>query len=641
VTESKNTSERTSVTKVDSDPPSADTPAVSSAGDDRATGVRELQNKPQARAVPPARTARSREPEDQIVSKYLADTLDRSLDAAIARLTFGIAPVASAMDVLDWMGHLAVSPGKQARLFEKAVRKAGRFWWYAARSLGDPEAPLAVEPLPQDRRFSYEGWRHWPFNWMHQSFLLTQQWCHNATTGVRGVSPHDEAAITFAVRQLLDVFSPSNFPLTNPEVLDRISKEGGQNLVRGWHNLVEDLERQINGAPPAGTERFEVGGNLAVTPGKVVFRNQLMELIQYSPSTDSVWREPVLMLSAWMMKYYIMDLSPHNSMVKYLVDQGHTVFMISWKNPGPEDRDLSMEDYRTLGIMDALKAISAIVPGQKVHAVGYCLGGILLTIAAATMGRDGDERLASITLFTTLTDFTEVGEIGVFIDPAEVASLEDMMWEKGYLEPKQALGGFQLLRSNDLIWSRMVREYLLGDQPPMFDLMAWNADGTRMPFRQHSELLHGLFLNNDLAEGRYQAGGRPIALDDIHCPIFAVAASRDHVALWRSVYKLHLQSQAAELTFVLTSGGHNVGIVNEPGHPGHSYRMRTSHAGERTLDPDTWLARTPQEEGSWWPAWTQWLAERSSEQAPPPSIGASEQGYPPLEDAPGTYVFEK
>ena len=240
-----------------------------------------------------------------------------------------------------------------------------------------------------------------------------------------------------------------------------------------------------------------------------------MELIQYEPTTTTVRREPVLMQSAWMMKYYIMDLSPHNSLVKYLVERGHTVFMISWMNPGPQDRDLGMEDYRKLGTMAALDVIGKIVPGTKVHAVGYCLGGILLTIAAATMARDGDERLASITLFTTMTDFTEVGEINVFMDPSQVALLEDMMWEKGYLDPKQASGGFQLLKSKDLIWSKMVREYYLGQREPIFDLMAWNADGTRMPYRQHSELLRRLYLDNELFQGQVH-GGRPAHRDQRH-----------------------------------------------------------------------------------------------------------------------------
>jgi polyhydroxyalkanoate synthase len=347
------------------------------------------------------------------------------------------------------------------------------------------------------------------------------------------------------------------------------------------------------------------------------------------------------MLSAWMMKYYILDLSPHDSMVKYLVDRGHTVFAVSWVNPGAEDRDLAMDDYRTLGVMAALDAIGAIVPGEKVHAVGYCLGGILLTIAAATMARDGDERLASVTLFTTTTDFTDVGELSVFMGPSAIALLEDMMWDRGYLEPTQASGGFQLLKSRDLVWSKMVRDYLLGQRAPLFDLMAWNADTTRMPYQQHAELIRRLYRDNELAQGHYEVNGQPIVLSDIHLPVFAVAAERDHIAPWRSVYKLHLQSDACELTFVLASGGHNVGVISEPGHPRRSYQIATRKEGDRYIGPTLWQERTPTEGGSWWPAWEDWLSRQSTGRVTPPSMAAPDRGCPVLGDAPGTYVYQQ
>ena len=569
--------------------------------------------------------------------------VDRLFHAWLGRTTMGLSPAALFLAYADWVTHLTISPGKQAELVHKAVRKAARFAVYSGKAMAAAPTPPCIEPLPQDRRFRHEGWQRPPFNLIYQSFLLLQQLWFNATTGIRGVSRHHEHAVWFAARQALDVYSPSNFPPTNPEVLEATLEQGGTNFLRGWLHLREDWERMVAGKAPAGAEDFRVGENLAVTPGKVIFRNRLIELIQYSPATDTVWREPVLMVPAWMMKFYIMDLSAHNSMVKYLVDAGHTVFMISWKNPGPEDRDLDMEDYRLLGLGEALDAVTAISSDSKVHLVGYCLGGILATIAAATLARDGAEaRLASLTLLTTLTDFSEPGELGVFIDPSEVSYLEDIMWEQGYLEPNQAAGSFHLLRSNDLIWSKMVNEYLLGKRAPMFDLMAWNADGTRMPYRMHSELLRRLFLNNDLAEGRYRTAGRPIALGDIHTPIFAVAAERDHVAPWRSVYKLHLQADADEVTFLLTSGGHNVGIVNEPGHTGRYYRMRTSRESDRYVDPEAWEGSVAKRDGSWWPAWEQWLAERSSERVAPPALGAVQKGrqYAPLCDAPGSYVIE-
>ncbi len=298
-----------------------------------------------------------------------------------------------------------------------------------------------------------------------------------------------------------------------------------------------------------------------------------------------------------------------------------------------------MEDYRRLGVMEALDAVSAIVAGGRVHAVGYCLGGTLLSIAAAAMARDGDERLASMTTLATQVDFTEAGELMLFIRDSEVAYLENMMWDQGFLDGHQMAGAFQLLRSNDLIWSRLVREYLLGERQGMNDLMAWNADSTRMPYRMHSEYLRGLFLDNDLASGRYVVEGRPINLADIRTPIFAVGTLKDHVAPWRSAHKITFHP-ATDVTFLLTSGGHNAGIVSEPGHPRRSYQVATKRAGETYLDPDTWERTTPHREGSWWPEWQAWLAEQSSPPIDPPGMGAADEGFRPLCGAPGTYVLQ-
>jgi len=404
-------------------------------------------------------------------------------------------------------------------------------------------------------------------------------------------------------------------------------------------NLLEDWQREIAGKPPAGAENFRPGETVAVTPGKVVFRNKLIELIQYAPTTDTVHAEPVLIVPAWIMKYYILDLSPENSLVKYLVDHGHTVFMVSWKNPDAEDRELGMDDYRRLGVMDALDAVSAIVPNQKIHGVGYCLGGTLLSIAAAAMARDQDTRLKSLTLFAAQVDFTDAGELTLFIDESQVRFLEDMMWEQGYLDTKQMAGAFQLLRSNDLIWSHRLRSYLLGQRQKMTDLMAWNADATRMPYKMHSEYLHDLFLENALARGRYKVDGRPISLADIRVPIFAVGTVRDHVAPWQSVYKITTHP-ATDVTFLLTSGGHNAGIVSEPGHPRRTYQTTTKKSGDTYVDPDSWQQSTPTKDGSWWPEWQAWLAERSGKKAAPPALGAPKPGAAPLMDAPGSYVLQ-
>jgi polyhydroxyalkanoate synthase len=568
----------------------------------------------------------------------LADITDRSLHAATARFTAGVSPAALIEAYLDWATHLAYAPGKRTQLMAKAVRKAIRFGNYAARSAAAEGSDVCIEPLPQDHRFVGEAWQKWPFNFVYQGFLLQQQWWHNATTGLRGVSRRHEEMVEFASRQMLDMVAPSNFPLTNPEILLRTIGSGGLNLAKGWQNFLEDAERAASGKRPIGTEAFVVGRDVAKTSGKVVYRNRLIELIQYAPATEAVRPEPILVIPAWIMKYYILDLSPQNSLVKYLTEQGFTVFMISWKNPGPDDRDLGMEEYRTLGVMDALDTVNAIVPGRKVHAAGYCIGGTLLAIAAAAMARDGDERLATLTLFAAQTDFTEAGEIMMLIDESQIAFLEDMMWEQGFLDSRQMAGAFQMLRSNDLVWSRLVHDYLLGERGQMTDLMAWNADTTRMPYRMHSEYLRNLFLANELAEGRFMVNGEPVALADIRAPIFAVGTERDHVAPWRSIYKINLQTEA-EATFVLTTGGHNAGIVSEPGHRGRSFRSMRREAGTHYLDPDRFYAEAARKDGSWWPEWTAWLKDRSGEPTSLPAMGAAQSGYAPLGDAPGAYVL--
>ncbi|MFM7084682.1 MAG: PHA/PHB synthase family protein [Hyphomicrobium sp.] len=577
---------------------------------------------------------------DSYTSTALAELMDRATNAAIAKLTLGLSPASLMGAYLDWLTHLAASPGKRLQLMEKGFRKLARLQrnllQCAFRQNGYKPC---ISPLPQDKRFLSDGWQRWPFNFFYQSHLLLQQWWHVATTDVPGVSAQNERMLEFTARQILDVFSPSNFIFTNPDVLDTIYREGGRNLLNGFQNWFEDVDRIAGGRPPVGAESFRPGHEVAITEGKVIYRNVLIELIQYSPSTPNVKPEPLLIIPAWIMKYYILDLSPNNSLIKYLVAQGFTVFTISWKNPDPESRDVGLDDYHNLGIMSALKAISAIIPNTKVHGVGYCLGGTLLAITAAALARDRNSPFKTLSFLAAQIDFTEPGELQLFMNESQLRFLEDMMWEQGFLDAKQMAGAFQMLRSNDLIWSRGMREYLLGKRTQMTDLTAWNADSTRMPYRMHSEYLRKFYLNNDLAEGRYEVDGKPITISDIRTPLFCVGTTKDHIAPWRSVYKWN-QFADSNVTFVLTEGGHNAGIISEPGHKNRKYQIATREEHAVHMDPETWLSRTPYQNGSWWPAWSSWLSEYSSAPVKPPRIGAPEKGFTPEYDAPGQYIHE-
>ncbi len=575
-----------------------------------------------------------------VPDSYSTKGVDKAFRAHLARFTLGISPAGIVSKYFEWFAHLLLSPGKQLQLIEKAQRKTARFMVYAASYARDPNSPACIEPLPQDRRFNHESWLSWPYNFYCQAFLLTQQWWHNATNDIDGLSRKDEQAVSFVTRQILDHFSPSNFIWTNPEVAQATIAKGGSNLGRGFQNFLEDWERAISGKPPFGAERFVVGRDVATTPGKIVYRNHLIELIQYLPSTDEVHSEPILIVPAWIMKYYILDLSAHNSMVRYLIERRFTVFMISWRNPDSADRDLGMDDYLELGVESALRAIGTVLPDRKVHAVGYCIGGTLLAIAAAAMARDHVDALKTLTFLTTQTDFTEAGELMLLVRESGLSYVEGMMWDQGYLDTKQMAGAFQLLRSTDMIWSRYVREYLMGERPEMFDLMAWNADATRMPYRMQSEYLRRLFLSNELAQGQYRVKRRPLTLNDVRTPIFAVATTGDHVAPWQSVYKMHLLTDA-DLTFVLTNGGHNAGIVSEPGRKGRRFQMATRREHETYVAPDQWVQQTPAAEGSWWTAWTEWLTVHSQDKTAPPTMGASSNGLPVLGDAPGVYVHQR
>jgi polyhydroxyalkanoate synthase len=562
----------------------------------------------------------------------LTRDIDRHAQSQIGQLTGGFSPVQTALVYLDWLGHMMMSPGKQLDVIRSTMLDAQQ----AALNLTPVGNPDTAQP--KDPRFASPGWQQWPFNVYAQGFQVLERAWDRATHDVPGLSHQNANVATFAARQWMDVFSPSNLPWLNPDVLQATQAQLGQNLLRGAQNLLDDAHRITHKLPPAGTEAFQVGRDVATTPGKVVYRNELIELIQYSPSTDKVYAEPVLIVPAWIMKYYILDLSPHNSLVKFLVDTGHTVFMISWKNPTSVDRDMGMERYRVDGVMAAIDTVSLIVPDRPIHSVGYCLGGTMLQIAAATMGREKDDRLASMTLFAAQGDFTEAGELLLFINESEVNLIEAMMAEQGVLQGSQMAGTFQLLHSNDLIWSRLLKNYMLGQRDTPNDLMAWNADTTRMPYRMHSEYLHKLFLHNDLASGRYEVDGQPIWFTDIHVPCFAVGTVTDHVAPWKSVYKLHLLP--LDITFVLTSGGHNAGIVSEPGHPHRHFQIHHRPANEPYVAPEHWQESVASQEGSWWPAWQNWLVAHSSGLQAPPRMGLPRRrAADKLPDAPGSYVL--
>ncbi len=565
--------------------------------------------------------------------------LDRAVRAAVAQVTGGMSPHSVTETWHDWGLHLSRSPGRQLELMERAQSNAAKVMAYATGAWSKDRDPSdePFSPKAYDHRFIDSAWDSPPFNFWKQGFLAVQDWWDHATDDINGLRKQDADRAKFQVRQMLDLISPSNFPLTNPEIIAATMRERGQNLIEGSTHFAQDLMQTLTQEHKPAPEGFQIGTDLACTPGKVVFRNDLFELIQYSPQTEETHPEPVLIVPAWIMKYYILDLSPENSMVKYLLQQGFTVFMISWCNPTADQAELSLDDYRTRGVLTALDAINTIVPDQKVHANGYCLGGTLLAITSATMARDGDDRLASVTLMATQVDFAEAGELLLFVDESQVAFVEDLMWEQGYLDRPQMTRTFASIRAEDLIYSRAVSRYFLGKDDLPNDIMVWNGDTTRMPARMHSEYLRSLFLENRLSAGRFAVEGCVIALKDIDVPLFVIATETDHIAPWRSVYKTKLFTDC-DLTFVLTNRGHNGGILSEPGHKGRHFRMSHRESGAHYVGPDRWLASNDPVPGSWWPAYAAWMVQHSKPKGPPPAMGAAE--YPPLVDAPGTYVHQ-
>lgn len=540
--------------------------------------------------------------------------LDTQWHAALGQLTGGISPASLATAYFDWWLHLVGSPEKQAELVQSASSEA-----LSRTDRSDP-------------RFDDPAWSAFPYNVLAQNFLATQNWWETATSGLSGVDPKHARIVNFAARQWLDITSPANFALTNPVVQNRTRQDHGQNLMRGARYWLEDFNRLLS-KQPRRSEGFTVGKELATTPGDVVLRNDLVELIRYHPTTAKVRPEPILIVPAWIMKFYILDLTAERSLVAYLRDQGFEVFILSWKNPCAENADLTMQDYIDLGVRAAIAKIQEM-GHRRLHAAGYCIGGTLLAIAAAALARDGDDCLASISLLAAQVDFSEPGELGLFINESQIAFLEDIMATNGYLKSDQMAGAFQLLRSNDLIWSRVIRHYLLGERTPDNPLLAWNADATRMPARMHSEYLRHLFLNNDLAKGRFEVDGSAVALSDIRSDIYCVATESDHVSPWASVFRISLLTDT-DVTFVLTSGGHNGGILSEPGHKGRHFRCGHKDEGDAHVTAADWMESHDLQIGSWWPNWSRWLKNKSGRPQNPRSIPLK-----PIGPAPGRYVFE-
>lgn len=582
-------------------------------------------------AAAPAPVADAAEPGAR---PWVRDEIARHLDNMFAgwagSATDGLPAPRIGQAYLDWLVNLALSPGRELQVAERFARGCATI----------ASSVFGRVPEVEDRRFKSPVWKRKPLAWLAVATRERDELLKLACAPLPGMNRHHADLVTFYTDQIIEAMSPTNVPVLNPEVWEATREQHGRNLLRGARNAWDDVVAKVRHEPRESGD-FRVGENLAVTPGKVVYRNRLMELIQYTPTTETVYAEPVLVVPAWIMKYYILDLSPENSLARWLVAQGHTVFMISWKNPDGGDSELDMNDYRQLGVLEALKAVNAIVPRRKVHMAGYCVGGTLLSVSLAAMARDRDDRVKTATLFAAQTDFEDAGELKLFIDEMALYWLDQRMARKGYLEASQMGSAFGMLRARNLIWMPAIRHYWLGESDGSFDIMAWNADGTRMPRRMHADYLRHFYLENRFAQGKYRIGGKSVSMGDVSLPMFVVGTTTDHVAPWKSVYKLRNLKRLGDTTFALTNGGHNAGIVSEPGRPRRRFHLGTWDADTPYQSPDEWLAAAELHEGSWWPAWHAWLVEHSGERVDPPAIGNKDKGYDVLCDAPGTYVFQK
>jgi len=548
----------------------------------------------------------------------------------------GIDPFTIANAYAELGRQAAQNPEKLMQAQFQFWQQAVDLWSATAKRMLGGERKSVADPDPGDRRFKDEAWEDNPvFDHIKQTYLLSARWLLDTVNDVEGVDSQTAKKVDFYTRQFVDALSPSNFMVTNPEVLRTTVETGGQNLLDGLENLLDDMEQ--GRISQTDYDAFEVGTNLAVTPGKVIYQNDLMQLIQYAPSTEEVYKTPLLIIPPWINKYYILDLREKNSYVKWCVDQGYTVFVVSWVNPDERLAQKSFEDYMRDGPLTALGVIEEVTGEKQTNVIGYCLGGTLLACTLSYLDQHGQsERVKASTFFTTMVDFSEAGELEVFIDEEQIRALESKMEEKGYLEGSAMATTFNMLRANDLIWSFVVNNYLLGKEPFPFDLLYWNSDSTRMPAAMHSYYLRKMYLENKLIEpGGITLLDTPIDLRKIDQPSFVLATKEDHIAPWKSGYAL-TQNLQGPVRFVLAASGHIAGVVNPPAKEKYCHWTNSKNP----KDPDTWLKNAREHKGSWWPEWHRWTTKTVGTDTVParqPGGGV----YTPIEDAPGAYVKMK
>jgi len=598
---------------------------------------------PAATAAPEA--AGFRLPDPDLVSRTMADVAERGQRIVTDFLRRQGAtdgppnpdPLNIGSAFLEMTARLMTNP---ARIMQAQIgfwQDYLTLWQNTARRMMGAQVDPVIAERKGDKRFKDDAWReNEVFDFIKQSYLLSSRYFTNVVHGAEGLDPKTAQKVDFYTRQFVDAMSPTNFWLTNPEVLRKTAETGGENLLKGLSNLLSDLERgrgklRIN---MTDESKFSIGENIAVTPGKVVYRNPLMELIQYSPTTETVLKRPLLILPPWINKFYILDLRPKNSFVRWAVSQGHTVFVVSWVNPDESLAQMGFDDYMRLGPYAAIDAIEKATGERQVNAIGYCLGGTLLACTLAHMAKRRDDRIASATFFTTMLDFEESGELGVFIDEEQLQALEAKMSQRGYLEGSEMADTFNMLRANDLIWSFVVQNYLLGQEPFPFDLLFWNGDSTRMPAKMHSFYLRRMYQQNDLVKpGAIELDGEVLDLRDIKVPSYLLATREDHIAPWKSSYRA-TQIFTGPVRFVLAASGHIAGVVNPPESGKYSHWVDNGEAAPEK--PTDWFEGATEFAGSWWPDWQRWVVSHDRTMVPARQPG--EGGLPALEDAPGSYV---